>query len=388
MTVEQRGPRGLIQAALTAGEDPAAKARSLKSLHQSWAEGTRIEEVVRPVVARSWSRAGSLGKNIVPLDASAVREKRESNEQLVDLVDLFKDRLLSMATQAGNQLVISDEQGYVLWVLGPSTIRRRSDGIGFVSGARWRESDVGTNGIGAAMAEMLPVQIFGPEHAREEQHSWVCTSAPVVNPATTALVGTVTLAGSFRTAHPHSLALVSSVAKEAESLLLAEHKLKMQRLELTSELPQGEFVLVDSHGSVAASRGFSTGGKVHLPPGLAEGHVWVDALGPVDALRTVGGWIFTRTKEGMSLQLCFGPQRQVMIHAATGTSLVVLGEKHWQIIELLSRHTHGVDAEQLRLLWPPSTPQVTIRAEISRLRAKLPGVIASRPYRLVVPIVN
>lgn len=71
-----------------------------------------------------------------------------------------------MATQAGIQLVISEVQGYVLWVRGPSTIRRRSDGIGFVTRARWREGDVGTNGIGVAMAGEGPVQNSGPEHVR------------------------------------------------------------------------------------------------------------------------------------------------------------------------------------------------------------------------------
>lgn len=385
MTVEHRGARAMIQAALTAGEDPTAKARSLKSLHQTWVQGTRIPEVVRPVVARSWSRAGAIEKEIVPLAATAVQDLRESNEQLLGLVELFKERLLSLATQAGNQLVISDGQGYVLWVLGPSMVRRQSDGIGFVSGARWRESDVGTNGIGAAMAERVPVQIFGPEHAREEQHSWVCTSAPVISPINSALVGTVTLAGSYKTAHPHSLALVSSVVKEAESKLLIEHAMKMQRLELSSELPEGEYLLVDHQGFIAASRGIGATGKVHLPPKMLEGRCWVDGLGSMDARPTAGGWILTRTTEQISLELCPGPERQAIIHCTSDTTLVPLGERHWQIIDLLYRNARGVNAEQLRTLWPPLTPQVTIRAEISRLRAKLPGLIASRPYRLAVP---
>ncbi|WP_345473413.1 GAF domain-containing protein [Glutamicibacter ectropisis] len=386
MTVEYRGPEALIQAALTAGEDPSAKARSLKALHQSWAQGTRIPTVVRPVVARSWSRAGALEKDIVPLDASSIRELRESNQELSNLVDLFKDRLLSLATQAGNQLVISDAQGYVLWVLGPSTVRRRSDGIGFVTGARWRESDVGTNGIGAAMAEKVPVQIFGPEHAREEQHSWVCTSAPVINPATASLIGAITLAGSFRTAHPHSLALVSSVAREAETHLRANHALRMQRLELTNQLPEEEFILVDSQGSVAASRGFSVSERISLPVGLEEGRSWISGFGSFNVRQVPGGWILTRTHEHLKLEVTSGSLRQIMVHSAGETTQIALSEKHWQILELLVEHPAGLTTDELRSLWPAMTPQVTIRAELSRLRSKLPGMIASRPYRLVVPV--
>ncbi|MGP9783525.1 transcriptional regulator [Arthrobacter sp. MYb224] len=386
MTVEHRGSQALFQAALAAGEDPTNKARGLKALHQSWAEGTRIPSLVRPVVARSWSRAGAQYKDIVPLDLATVRERRESNEELNGLVELFKDRLLSLATQAGNQLVISDSQGYVLWVLGPSMIRRRSDDIGFVAGARWREGDVGTNGIGAAMAERTPVQIFGPEHAREEQHSWVCTSAPVSNPATSSLVGTITLAGSFRTAHPHSLALVSSVAHEAELLLRGEHDLKMQRLELAATLPEGAYLLVDSQGSVASARGYSISGRISLPPALEEGRNWIIGIGAVDARRTAGGWLLQRADEQVTLELCAGGLQEALVHTPSGTTRIGLSAKHWQILELLASCPAGATAAQLQELWPAQTPNVTIRAEISRLRGRLRGLIASRPYRLMVPV--
>lgn len=385
MTVETFGNCASFQAALTAGEDPALKARSLKALHRQWVEGARIPTVVRPVVARSWSRAGALEKDIVPLDSSAIRERRESNEELNGLMGLFKDRLLSLAAQAGNQLVISDRQGYVLWVQGPATIRRRSDGIGFVSGARWRESDVGTNGIGAAMAEKAPVQIFGPEHAREEQHSWVCTSAPVISPSTAALVGTITLAGSYRTAHPHSLALTTSVAAEAESMLRAAHMLKMQRLELGTALPDGEYVLVDTRGSVAAVRGYSVGSRVSLPRAMEEGRNWIAGLGLVEARGTAGGWVLQRAEERISLELKAGAAPEAIVHSASGSARIALSAKHWRIMELLVSCPAGVTPGQLQELWPAGTPNVTIRAEISRLRAKLHGLIASRPYRLVVP---
>lgn len=388
MTLEHGITREPIQAALTAGEDPASKARSLKNLYQHWAQGASIPELVRPVVARSWSRAGSLGKGIVPLDSAAIGERRESNQELNGLVGLFRDRLLSLATQAGNQLVISDQQGYVLWVHGPSTVRRRSDGIGFIPGARWREADVGTNGIGAAMAERAPVQIFGPEHAREEQHSWVCTSAPVINPCTTGLAGTITLAGSFRTAHPHSLALATSVAREAESMLRAAHALKMQLLELNTAVPKGEYLLVDAQGSVAAAHGYSVGSRVSLPRSMSEGQNWIPGVGLVDARSTAGGWVLLRTQEDASLELIAGTNPQAVVHSPSGTTRIPLSAKHWQILALLASCPSGVALQELQQLWPAGTPNVTIRAEISRLRSKLHGLIASRPYRLVVPVVT
>ncbi|GAA2957113.1 GAF domain-containing protein [Glutamicibacter bergerei] len=388
MTVNRRHSEATYQAALTAGEDPMIKARDLKALHQRWAEGTQIPSVVRPVVARSWGRAGAQVNDIVPLAAVALQERRESNDELSSLVGLFKDRLLPLAAQAGNQLVISDSQGYVLWVLGPSMVRRRSDGIGFVAGARWRESDVGTNGIGAAMAERAPVQIFGPEHAREEQHSWVCTSAPLSNPGNSSLVGAVTLAGSYRTAHPHSLALVSSVAREAQSVLRTEHLLRMQRLELTTSLPETEYLLVDTQGSVATSRGYDVDGRISIPAGMEEGRQWVAGVGAVDVQRILGGWLLQRAHEEITLELNDSLIHQAVVHSTSGPTRIGLSAKHWQIVQLLAACPTGVSSVTLQNLWPAGTASVTIRAELSRLRAKLPGLIASRPYRLVVPVIR
>ena len=124
-------PPGL-EAAQSALEDPAAKARELLRLHRS-------------------------------------------------VVPLLKVRLLPVATEARNELNISDAEGYPLWMSGPRPARRHSNGLGFVEGARWRESDVGTNSLGTAMEELRPVQIFESEHARDNQHGWVCASAPVVD---------------------------------------------------------------------------------------------------------------------------------------------------------------------------------------------------------------
>jgi len=386
MTIDHPRALGRIEAALGAGDDPLTKARGLMSLHRSWAEDALIPRAVRGVVARSWSRAGTGGQELTPLDAGQLRERRQESGELSALLPLFKERLLTLATQAGNQLVVSDAHGYVLWVLGPSSVRRRSDGIGFINGARWLEGDVGTNGIGAAMVERAPVQIFGPEHGREEQHGWVCTSAPVLNPDSGALMGAITLAGSYRTAHPHSLALVASVAAEAGREVQRENDRRMYRLQCATEIPERDYVLVDSQGMVASSRGFSPPPKIPVPATLGSDVLWLAGLGAVHARQVTGGWLLSRAEAETVLELSRRPFFRVLIHVGGGCTEVPLGQRHWQILELLARHPAGVDSMMLKELWPEGVSSVTVRAEISRLRSKLAGLIASRPYRLLVPV--
>ena len=378
-------PASRLEAALAASEDPTAKARALLPLHRIWSETAAIPGPVRPVVARSWQRQ-SLGPAVIrPLDAAGIRERRERAAGLSSLVPLLRERLLGLAADAGNELVISDDEGYVLWVDGPSQVRRRSDGIGFVGGARWRETDVGTNSLGAAMAERAPVQIFGPEHAREEQHAWVCTSAPLIDPAGAAL-GTVTLSGSYRTAHPHTLALVCAAVAEASGLLAARHDAELARLAGRVPAPAAPHVLVDPAGWVARTQGFGVAGRLRLPGGLGPGPLWVAGLGHVVAEAVDGGWLLRAAGARTELELLAYPAPRALIHHGDSSTVVPLSERHHQILALLAAHPAGLDVRGMLARLEGATTEVTVRAELSRLRRRLGGLIESRPYRLVVPV--
>ncbi|MEU3514896.1 GAF domain-containing protein [Streptomyces sp. NPDC006654] len=66
-----------------------------------------------------------------------------------------------------------------------------------------------------------------------------------------------------------------------------------------------------------------------------------------------------------------------------------LCRRHSELLVLLSRHPEGLTGDELlcALYEDESVTPVTLRAELARLRRLLgPGLLASRPYRLTVPI--
>ncbi|MFJ1652461.1 GAF domain-containing protein [Streptomyces sp. NPDC088337] len=68
---------------------------------------------------------------------------------------------------------------------------------------------------------------------------------------------------------------------------------------------------------------------------------------------------------------------------------VRLSRRHSEIMVLLARHPEGLTGDQLlcALYEDESVTPVTLRAELARLRKVLgAGVLASRPYRLTVPV--
>ncbi|MFJ9244067.1 GAF domain-containing protein [Streptomyces sp. NPDC101776] len=68
---------------------------------------------------------------------------------------------------------------------------------------------------------------------------------------------------------------------------------------------------------------------------------------------------------------------------------VRLSRRHSEILVLLARHPEGLTGDELlcALYEDESVPPVTLRAELARLRRLLgPGLLASRPYRLTLPV--
>ncbi|MFI9172692.1 GAF domain-containing protein [Streptomyces lincolnensis] len=66
-----------------------------------------------------------------------------------------------------------------------------------------------------------------------------------------------------------------------------------------------------------------------------------------------------------------------------------LSRRHSEILVLLARHPEGLSGDELlcALYEDESVPPVTLRAELARLRRLLgPTLLASRPYRLTVPV--
>ncbi|MER6425649.1 GAF domain-containing protein [Streptomyces sp. NPDC001137] len=76
-------------------------------------------------------------------------------------------------------------------------------------------------------------------------------------------------------------------------------------------------------------------------------------------------------------------------HLLTGRRRLRLSRRHSEILVLLARHPEGLTGDELlcALYEDESVTPVTLRAELARLRRLLgPGLLASRPYRLTVPV--
>ncbi|EFQ82527.1 GAF domain protein [Aeromicrobium marinum DSM 15272] len=312
--------------AVPPGADAASLARHLNRAHDDFVSTGRTDPAVRSIVTDSWQRSlasgldPEIGLASVVLDDDALAEIRALHP-LAAGMPVIRRLLVESAADAGHLVAVSDAAGQLLWVEGSSSLRARAESMHFVPGADWSEASAGTNAPGTALALDRPVQIFGPEHLARPVTPWSCSAAPIHDPDTGAVLGVLDLTGTAEVASVQGLSLVRATVAAVEA------ELRIQRLHPPTS------------GSVAGA-----------------------------------GWSMP------SLDV-LGARGATLRHGTTTTRLSL---RHSELLLLLADRPGGWRAGELAVaLSDDEQAQVTIRAELSRLRRVLgPLQLASRPYRL------
>ena len=375
------------------GKDPVAWARLLSRAHNRVLEGAQRPAIVREVIGASWDRCRSAGIDPERHVAPMVHEGRETaarweEHPLARFAPLVDELLSDFARDARHIVVISDADGCLLWSSGNPRVLAASTDIGFVPGRLWSEEVTGTNGVGTAIALDHPVQIFSAEHFSRQVHPWTCSGAPVHDPETGAILGVIDLSSGIRAAHPSALALVTAAARTIEAHLRREaaerHEQMIARYLGAIAGSRDASALVSGAGKILAAspegwlpdraaRLAASGRPLELPgvdlvaEPLGEGCiVWGSRAAPPMPRR-----LRVRALGRGVAELDRGPVPQR------------LSARRSEILVLLALHPGGLSAAELaRELYGSEANVTTVRAEISRLRRVLPGIIAADPYRL------
>ncbi|MDN5587856.1 MAG: transcriptional regulator [Brevibacterium sp.] len=283
---------------------------------------------VRSAVLESWNR--SLGRLSDPAgvrvrmayEGDRLAEVRRRHP-FSSIMGLLRSHLIEPAKEAGLLVALGDEQGRLLWVEGERAVRGRAESMGFVPGTDWSEAVMGTSAPGLALLSGNAVQISQAEHFCAEVHSWSCSAVPVTHPLTGQVLGILDVTGGDDAVSSIVLPLLNSTAQAARAGL-------------------SELYTPDSGG---------------LPP--------------------------ARTGQGAYLEVT-GARPQ--LSGPDGARMTLSG-RHAEILLLLQRSHSGISSAGLAdRLWALGGSEVTVRAEIARLRRAISHLgdlrVDARPYRL------
>lgn len=357
-------------------------------------------DLPRELIGDSWRRAEKQG-----LDREGRRPQRRVGIAELEwrrrtagvgvLREVLRDGLIPVDESVPEHVVVvTDADGVVLWRDGERAMLKAVSRIGLAEGASWSEDSAGTNGIGTALATGRPVGVYGDEHFLRTCRRWSCAAAPLTDPRDGRLLGVVNVTGPARTMPTISLAFVTAVGRVAEAELRDRHWTAMGRLRAVAAPVLagigGRALAVDGHGWAAAATGMVPPERVALPKSPTAGECVVPGLGRC-ALEPLpgGGWLIRVEPEGSAP----APTRVVLdLTRPASPSLAVLGgagrwsqqvsPRHAELLYLLAVHRDGFSSTALAdALFGDPGRTVTVRAELSRLRRKLGGLLAHRPYR-------
>ncbi|WP_402464145.1 GAF domain-containing protein [Isoptericola aurantiacus] len=298
--------------------------RWVLSAYDSFLGSGSLPAGIDPLVAASWRR--SLRSGVDPEHPRgaggldpAELEEYRSSHPLRPLMPLVRELVVEPARDDGLVVAVSDDVGRLLWVEGDARTRTSAERLGFAAGAVWREEDVGTNAPGTALATRRAVQVLGAEHYSRSVQSLNCAAAPI-RAADGRVLGVLDVTGGRAAGSHVALSLVRATVASLEREIAAR----------------------TAAGTAAPTP--TTAPR----PATSE----LTLLGP-PALRRPDG-----------------------LHRLSG--------RHAEILALLGEHPRGLAADELAvLLHPGDLSEVTVRAEISRLRRVARDLVTgSRPYRL------
>lgn len=251
--------------------------------------GVLDPRVVRAEVGNSWQRCK--GFNVSPQrpqdepseEYARLDERRYQKEQLCRIARPFMRDLCYYGIGSGFQVVLTDENGYLLDVLGDSEISRRTKEVQLCAGADWSEARRGTNAIGTALVERRPIHIYAWEHYCENNQFLTCAAAPIHDPDGS-VIGVLDVSGDCRQANPHTLALVVATARGIENQFRLEninHKLYVSckySAALIESSAEG-IMAIDRSGLIREinARGAEIFG---VSPAQVQGHHLVTVYGP------------------------------------------------------------------------------------------------------------
>lgn len=181
--------------------------------------------LIDDLVARSWRRSfdtglapiGRLGEtphlSAIELDRAAERQ-----QELIAHARPVMEYLHGQIRGSGCMAILADERGVLLQALGDVDFLSRAERVALAPGASWLERYRGTNAIGTALAEGMPVVIHGAEHYLERNAFLTCAAAPVAAPDGR-LLGVLNISGEQHSRHPHTFGMVRAAAQMVENRL-------------------------------------------------------------------------------------------------------------------------------------------------------------------------
>lgn len=190
-------------------------------VHRSAPDSAACAATITPRVRASWRRSARYGltaEEMRPVFTGSV----DTGSLLYECGSAVLRGLQATLANEPVSMMITDPEGLVLSrICEDGTINRSLDRVHLAPGFYFAEENAGTNGLGLALADRAPSLVRAEEHFCAGLRGYTCAAAPVLDPVSGGVAGSVNLTTWSDSASELLLALAQSAAGNTTALMLA-----------------------------------------------------------------------------------------------------------------------------------------------------------------------
>ncbi|THJ31446.1 sigma-54-dependent Fis family transcriptional regulator [Lampropedia aestuarii] len=196
----------------------------LQQARRQWLEqGQSMAAALDGRLAQSWLRSSQAGVDPQdtrdvpdPMSGSRLSDVLDSNVELLAHAKPVMDFLYHQIRGSRSMVVLADAHSMVLHTQGDRGFLNKAQRVALSQGACWKENSRGTNAIGTALFERMPVRVRGGEHFMAQNAFLHCAAAPIFT-AQGAIAGVIDISGEPMASHSHSLGMANMAARMIEN---------------------------------------------------------------------------------------------------------------------------------------------------------------------------
>ncbi|QSX07783.1 sigma-54-dependent Fis family transcriptional regulator [Alkalibacter rhizosphaerae] len=196
--------------------------------------GQSIENKNKVYIQRSHDRCRHYGVESDRIDSRRILDQKELFDKLENKRELilaavpFMNHLYEFVKGSNFFVILTDEEGCILTLMGDETILSEAFSCKMIPGAYMDEKSIGTNAMGTCLAEGTPLQVSGEEHFITKYHRWTCSAAPI-RKENGEILGILDITGYSKAVHSHTLGMVVAAANAVEKMLETQNYAKALR---------------------------------------------------------------------------------------------------------------------------------------------------------------
>lgn len=175
--------------------------------------------------------------------------KKDIYKEILDVVKFFGNKMIKSLEANPILITITDENGYLLDILGDKAIKETMFRFGIKPGIQFREEDMGTNVVSLTLKQNHPIQLIGSNHYHNFLQESACYGVPFHYSDDDNLLGSICIMTAIILHNPFFLMTLTTVvdAIERELLLRKQNRKinKQQELLYKSEKKQREILEKD-----------------------------------------------------------------------------------------------------------------------------------------------